>query len=59
MLCKEYYFIKYEKEIAGKYLKEFVEKLKECTQINLDHFMGFQKVILTEQIDELLKEHEK
>ena len=48
----------YYKEIAGKYLKEFAEKLKECAQTNLDHFMGFQKVILTEQIDELLKEYE-
>lgn len=49
----------YYKEIAGKYLKEFAEKLKECAQTNLDHFTGFQKVILTEQIDELLKEYEK
>ena len=49
----------YYKEIAGKYLKEFAEKLKECAQTNLDHFMGFQKVILTEQIDELLKDYEK
>ena len=59
LLCKEYSLIKYEKEIAGKYLKKFAEKLKECAQTNLDHFTGFQKVILTEQIDELLKEHEK
>ena len=58
LLCKEYGLIKYEKEIAGKYLKEFAEKLKECAQTNLDHFTGFQKVILTEQIDELLKEYE-
>ena len=49
----------YYKEISGKYLKEFAEKLKECAQTNLDHFTGFQKVILTEQIDELLKEYEK
>ena len=48
----------YYKEIAGKYLKEFAEKLKECAQTNLDHFTGFQKVILTEQIDELLKDYE-
>lgn len=40
-------------------VKEFSEKLKECAQTNLDHFTGFQKVILTEQIDELLKEYEK
>lgn len=59
LLCKEYSLIKYEKEIAGKYLKEFARKLKECAQTNLDHFTGFQKVILTEQIDELLKEYEK
>lgn len=58
LLCKEYGLIKYEKEIAGKYLKEFAKKLKECAQTNLDHFTGFQKVILTEQIDELLKEYE-
>lgn len=28
LLCKEYGLIKYEKEIAGKYLKQFAEKLK-------------------------------
>ena len=59
LLCKEYGLIKYEKEITCKYLKEFAEKLKECAQTNLDHFTGFQKVILIEQIDELLKECEK
>lgn len=40
-------------------VKEFAEKLKECAQTNLDHFTGFKKVILTEQIDELLKEYYK
>ena len=59
LLCKEYGLIKYEKEIACKYLKQFAEKLKECAQTNLDHFTGFQKVILTEQIDELLKGYDK
>ena len=49
----------YYKEITCKYLKEFAERLKECAQTNLDHCTGFQKVILTEQIDELLKECEK
>ena len=29
LLCKEYGLIKYEKEIAGKYLKQFAERLKE------------------------------
>lgn len=56
LLCKEYGLIKYEKEIACKYLKKFAEELKESAQTNLDHFVGFQKVILTEQIDEFLKE---
>lgn len=46
-------------EIEKNAVKEFAEKLKESAQTNLDHFMGFQKVVLTEQIDELLKEYEK
>lgn len=46
-------------EIKKNAVKEFAEKLKESAQTNLDHFMGFQKVVLTEQIDELLKEYEK
>lgn len=29
LLCKEYGLIKYEKEIVGKYLKQFTERLKE------------------------------
>lgn len=40
-------------------VKDFAEKLKESAQTSLDHFMGFQKVVLVEQIDELLKEYEK
>lgn len=44
-------------KISG--IKQFAEKLKESAQMNLDHFMGFQKVVLVEQIDELLKEYEK
>lgn len=39
--------------------KEFAEKLKEKTETSYDYFMGFQKVVLAEQIDELLKEYEK
>ncbi len=38
-------------------LKHFAERLKESAQKNLDHFMGFQKVVLVEQIDELLEEY--
>lgn len=45
------------KEYKRQAVKEFAEKLKESAQTNLDHFMGFQKVVLTEQIDELLKEY--
>lgn len=40
-------------------VKDFAEKLKESAQTNLNHFMGFQKVVLTEQIDELLKDYVK
>ena len=47
------------KQYKVQAVKEFAEKLKECAQTNLDHFTGFQKVILTEQIDELLKDYEK
>lgn len=46
-------------DIAKTLVKEFAEKLKESAQTNLDHFTGFQKVVLVEQIDELLKEYEK
>lgn len=38
-------------------VKQFAERLKESAQTNLDHFMGFKKVVLVEQIDELLKEY--
>lgn len=38
-------------------VKQFAERLKENAQTNLDHFMGFQKVVLVEQIDELLEEY--
>ncbi len=40
-------------------VKDFAEKLKKSAQTNLDHFTGFQKVVLVEQIDELLKEYEE
>lgn len=46
-------------EIKNEAVKDFAEKLKESAQTSLDHFMGFQKVVLVEQIDELLKEYEK
>ena len=46
-------------DVAKTIVKEFAEKLKESAQTNLDHFTGFQKVVLVEQIDELLKEYEK
>lgn len=47
------------KAYKGQAVKEFAEKLKESAQTNLDHFMGFQKVVLTEQINELLKDYLK
>lgn len=40
-------------------VKEFAEKLKEKTGIIFDYYKHFQKVVLSEQIDELLKEYEK
>lgn len=46
-------------DIAKTIVKEFAERLKESAQTNLDHFTGFQKVVLVEQIDELLKEYER
>ena len=48
-------FISKDCKISG--LKQFAEKLKESAQTNLDHFTGFQKVVLVEQIDELLEEY--
>lgn len=46
-------------DIAKTLVKEFSEKLKERAGTNFDYFMGFQKVVLAEQIDELLKEYLK
>ena len=40
-------------------VQEFAEKLKSKTGTSFDYFMGFQKIVLAEQIDELLKEYEK
>ena len=40
-------------------VKEFAEKLKERTVMSYDHFTGIQKVVLAEQIDELLEELKK
>lgn len=40
-------------------VKEFAEKLKEKTGTSFDYYKHFQKVVLSEQIDELLKEYEK
>ena len=40
-------------------IKEFAEKLKEKTGTSFDYYEHFQKVVLSEQIDELLKEYEK
>lgn len=45
-----------EKENA---VKEFAEKLKEKTGTSFDYYKHFQKVVLSEQIDGLLKEYEK
>ena len=60
LLCKEYGLIKYEKETAGKYLKQFAEKLKETafrmsTNSN-EKFIYAQNVDVI--LDELLKEYE-
>ena len=61
LLCKEYGLIKYEKETAGKYLKQFAEKLKETafrmsTNSN-EKFIYAQNVDVI--LDKLLKEYEK
>ena len=37
--------------------EEFAEKLKEKAGTSFDYFMGFQKIVLAEQIDELLEEY--
>lgn len=39
-------------------VKEFAKKLKEKTGTSFDYYKRFQKVVLAEQIDELLKEYE-
>ena len=60
LLCKEYGLIKYEKETAGKYLKQFAEKLKEL--LHNDYIMPSgitDERCVFECIDELLKEYEK
>ena len=61
LLCKEYGLIKYEKETAGKYLKQFAEKLKETafrmsTNSN-EKFIYAQNVDVI--LDKLLKEYKK
>ena len=40
-------------------VKEFAEKLKERTGTRFDYFVRFQKVVLAEEIDELLEEYTK
>lgn len=37
--------------------EEFAEMLKEKAGTSFDYFMGFQKIVLAEQIDELLEEY--
>ena len=55
MICKEYSLIKYEKETAGKYLKQFAERLKEKLG-SVDLIRGWAVKVF---IDETLKEYEK
>ena len=62
LLCKEYGLIKYEKETAGKYLKQFAEKLKEkFVGYEATYYNGYEEGFhdLQDEIDELLKEYEK
>ena len=40
-------------------VQEFAKKLKERVGLSYDHFIGVQKVVLVEQIDEVLKEYEE
>ena len=54
LLCKEYGLIKYEKETAGKYLKQFAERLKEKLG-SVDLIRGWAVKVF---IDETLKEYE-
>ena len=46
-------------EIKNEAVKEFADKLKEKTGTSFDYYKHFQKVVLSEQIDELLKEYEQ
>lgn len=55
LLCKEYSLIKYEKEIAGKYLKEFAEKVKEKALLHCKTINCYELKFIEETIDELLK----
>ena len=59
LLCKEYSLIKYEKEIAGKYLKEFAEKVKEKALSHCRIINCYELTSIKTTIDELLTEHEK
>lgn len=45
-------------DIAKTLVKDFAQKLKEKTGTSFDYYKHFQKVVLSEQIDELLKEYE-
>ena len=59
LLCKEYGLIKYEKEIAGKYLKEFAEKVKEKALLHCKTINCYELKSIEETIDELLEEYDK
>ena len=59
LLCKEYSLIKYEKEIAGKYLKEFAEKVKEKALLHCKTINCYELKSIEETIDELLEEYDK
>ena len=59
LLCKEYSLIKYEKEIAGKYLKEFAEKVKEKALLHCKTINCYELKFIEETIDELLEEYDK
>ena len=59
LLCKEYGLIKYEKETAGKYLKQFMEKLKEKALSHCKIINCYELTFIEETINELLKDYEK
>ena len=59
LLCKEYSLIKYEKEIACKYLKEFTEKVKEKALLHCKTINCYELKFIEETIDELLEEYDK